>query len=143
MGYEEEREELRVYRLGLAWISGRTETYFTEMKQINLGKVIPFGENENLVKTRDTQLGVFSTMIVCETIDLGKLTPKICTLRKTKTYLEHFDIHWSRHDGGTCNVDFREETRGRKKTRSISESKLRKMCHKGRSFQLCKNLCKW
>ena len=74
MGYEEEREELRVYRLGLAWISGRTETYFTEMKQINLGKVIPFGENENLVKTRDTQLGVFSTMIVCETIDIGKLT---------------------------------------------------------------------
>ena len=72
-----------------------------------------------MVKARDTWLGVFSTMIVCETINLGKLTKKIHTFikkKKNKTCLEHFDIHWSRHDGGTCNVDFREETReaGRK-----------------------------
>ena len=40
-----------------------------------------------MVKARDTWLGVFSTMIVCETINLGKLTKKIHTFRKTKTKL--------------------------------------------------------
>lgn len=40
-----------------------------------------------MVKARDTQLGVFSTRIVYEIIDLGKLTKKIYTLRKTKTKL--------------------------------------------------------
>lgn len=37
-----------------------------------------------MVKARDTWLGVFSTMIVCETINLGKLTKKIHTFRKKK-----------------------------------------------------------
>ena len=57
------------------------------MKQINLGKGNSLWEIESLVKARDTQLGVFRTMIVYETIDLGKLTKKIYTLRKTETKL--------------------------------------------------------